>query len=423
MVGFLLLYEEETQRYRISAAVVLLLYVPFRQPFSILTRDERALKPARLRLSRWNEKHVSISEQRFRPHSVENRAAVDLRRHSKCNSAREVRLDETCQHMHARALRCENDVDADGARLLRQHRERRLNLRLHRHHQVRELVDDEHYIRKYSTGVFRVFERNVGTLRCPELRAFLNLAVEVLDVARTIRRQQLVAVLHLEHRPLEDRGRITIVSHDLVAQMREHIVHGKLDHLGVDHQQSERLRCVSVDQARYESIHAHRLSRSRRARDQEVRHLREVRYHRLPFEILAERDGQRGRHSLIFPGLEHFAERDHLGRWVRHLDTDSALARNRRDDPNTRSAHCQCEIVRKRRELPHLHACGRRNLELSDDRSRSPSNELALYPERAQRFHQLHAHRIELTIAVIDISRRRWSKKIRRRQIFIGGAH
>jgi hypothetical protein len=40
-------------------------------------------------------------------------------------------------------LRREDQVDADRARLLREQRERLLDLALHRHHQVGQLVDDE----------------------------------------------------------------------------------------------------------------------------------------------------------------------------------------------------------------------------------------------------------------------------------------
>ena len=65
-----------------------------------------------------------------------------LRRHPERDPAREVRLDEAGDDVHRRALRREDEVDADGARLLRQHGERRLHLALHRHHQVGQLVHD-----------------------------------------------------------------------------------------------------------------------------------------------------------------------------------------------------------------------------------------------------------------------------------------
>ena len=77
-----------------------------------------------------------------------------------------------------------------------------------------------------------------------------TLAVEVLDVARAVRGEQLVALLHLQHRPLEHRRRVAVVGDDLVPQVRQRVVHRQLDHLRVDHQEAQRLRRVPVDEAR-----------------------------------------------------------------------------------------------------------------------------------------------------------------------------
>src|SRR5512141_3106979 len=71
------LLEEEALRFRRCAARILLVGVPRHQALGVFARDERALKSCRLRLSRRHEQHVSVPEQRFRSHRVENRAAVD----------------------------------------------------------------------------------------------------------------------------------------------------------------------------------------------------------------------------------------------------------------------------------------------------------------------------------------------------------
>ena len=60
------------------------------------------------------------------------------------------------EHVHRRALSGEDDVDADGAGLLRQDGERRLDLALHRHHQVGQLVHDHHDERKRSLPILRL---------------------------------------------------------------------------------------------------------------------------------------------------------------------------------------------------------------------------------------------------------------------------
>ena len=84
---------------------------------------------------------------------------------------------------------------------------------------------------------------------------------------------------------------------------------------------------------------------------------------------------------------------------IRHLDADGAAARNRRDDADRRRAHGEREVVREVRELAHLHARRRLDLELRDDRARRPADELAVDLERAQRVHELDAHRVELALA------------------------
>ena len=174
--------------------------------------------------------------------------------------AREVGLDQAGDHVHRRPLRGQNQVDADRAGLLRQPRERGLDLGLHRHHQVGQLVDDDDdegqdplgvdvVGRRLRRGVRRLGadagERGLGTRRVPERLVVLDLAVEVGHVAGAVDLEQLVAPLHLEHRPLEHRRRVVVVGHHLVAEVRQRVVHRELDHLRVDHQQPEPLRRVA----------------------------------------------------------------------------------------------------------------------------------------------------------------------------------
>ena len=129
-----------------------------------------ALQSRRLRFPRRNEQHVAVAQQRFGAHAVDDRAAVDLRCDAERDPARKVRLDEPGDDVHARPLRRQDQVDADRARLLREHRERRLDLALHRHHEVGQLVDHHHNVRQDAALVVEVLERNVGSLRRLERR-------------------------------------------------------------------------------------------------------------------------------------------------------------------------------------------------------------------------------------------------------------
>ena len=127
---------------------VLPLLVPPHQRFGVLGGNIRPLETRGLRLPRRNEEHVPVAEQRLGAHAVDDRAAVHLRCHAKRDATRKVRLDQSRDDVDARSLRREQEVNADRARLLREARERRLDLALHRHHQIRELVDHDDDVRQ-----------------------------------------------------------------------------------------------------------------------------------------------------------------------------------------------------------------------------------------------------------------------------------
>src|SRR5688500_17222114 len=80
------LLEEEALRLRLGPAAALLVLIPFREAFRILTRDERTLQAGGLRFARRDEQHVAVAKQRFGTHGVEDRAAVYLRRHAESDA-------------------------------------------------------------------------------------------------------------------------------------------------------------------------------------------------------------------------------------------------------------------------------------------------------------------------------------------------
>ena len=89
-----------------------------------------------------------------------------------------------------------------------------------------------------AASALMVDEGGLGPGRVPERLAVLDLAVEVGQVARPVGLEQLVAPVHLEHRPLEHRGGVVVVGHHRVPEMGERVVHRELDHLRVDHQEA-----------------------------------------------------------------------------------------------------------------------------------------------------------------------------------------
>ena len=74
--------------------------------------DEGAVQALQLRGARRQEEHVARAQQVLGAVLVEDRARVDARRDLERDARREVRLDHARQHVDARALRREHQVDA-----------------------------------------------------------------------------------------------------------------------------------------------------------------------------------------------------------------------------------------------------------------------------------------------------------------------
>ena len=88
--------------------------------------------------------HVALAQQRLGAHLVEDGARVDLARHLERDAGRDVGLDQAGDDVDRRPLRGQDQVDAGGARLLRQPRDQFLDLLADHHHQVGQFVDHHH---------------------------------------------------------------------------------------------------------------------------------------------------------------------------------------------------------------------------------------------------------------------------------------
>ena len=116
--------------------------------------------------------------------------------HAERDARRQVRLDQAGDDVHRRPLRREDQVDADGARHLREARDRLFDLVARHHHQVGELVDDDD-----DEGQRLQLLAVLGRLSLGERRA--DVAVVLLDVADAFGRERLVALFHFADRPAQ----------------------------------------------------------------------------------------------------------------------------------------------------------------------------------------------------------------------------
>ena len=89
------------------------------------------------------EEHVAAAEQRFGAVGVEDGARVDLGGQAEADARGHVGLDQAGDDVDARPLRGQNQVNADGARHLREPRDGLFNVGAVEHHQVGQFVDDD----------------------------------------------------------------------------------------------------------------------------------------------------------------------------------------------------------------------------------------------------------------------------------------
>ena len=116
-----------------------------------------------------------------------------------------------------------------------------------------------------------------------------HVPVELLDVADALRRQHLVALLHLAHGPAQRVGGLLRIDDDRRQQVRNVLVHPELQPLRIDHDQPHIVGRGAVEDAREHRVQADRLAGAGRAGDQQVRHRRQVGDERLAVDGLAER--------------------------------------------------------------------------------------------------------------------------------------
>src|SRR5207253_5675564 len=151
-------------------------------------RHEDTLKPGRLAGFDGQVEHVAPTEQLLGAGLVQDDPGVDARAHGKCNPGGDVRLDQPGDDVRGGTLGGDDQVYPHRPSQLGDPADQLLDLAGGHHHQVGQLIDHQDDVGK----------RVESHLASP--------AVEVADVAHGVAREQLVAVLHLGHRPAQCGG-------------------------------------------------------------------------------------------------------------------------------------------------------------------------------------------------------------------------
>ena len=118
-------------------------------------------------------------------------------------------------------------------------------------------------------------------------------------------------------------------------------------------------------------------------------HLRNIRHHCFPADILSHCKGQVGRKGLKFPGLQQIPERHCRILFIRHLDAHRRFSRYRGFDSDIRSRQIQFNIIRQSYYLAHLHALLRLQLISRNCRPLADIRDRYSHPKSGKRLLQM----------------------------------
>ena len=190
----------------------------------------------RIACSRWQEQHIALSEQVFRTHLIENRAAVDFAGYLERDACRNVGFDQACDDIDAGTLCGKDQMDTCRAGFLGETGNQFFDFLACGHHQVGKFVnhdDDERQFFQRFGIVGRQAER-VGDFYafCGSFHDFL---IEACKVTNAYMTHQTVAFFHFVDAPVERVGCQLHIGNDRCEQVRNAFVNAQFQHFRVDH--------------------------------------------------------------------------------------------------------------------------------------------------------------------------------------------
>ena len=169
------------------------------------------------------------------------------------------------------------------------------------------------------------------------------------DLANVEALEHLQATLHLGDSPLQGTRSLLGFGHHGHIEMGQAVIAGKLNALGVDHDQANVLGKRAHEQGRDDGVDHDRLTGTGGTGNKQVRHLGEVGDNRRTLGIAA--DGKLERTALHIG--KHVAQVNVLALAIGNLDTHKRGARNRRKDTHRLGGKRKRDIVLEARNLAH----------------------------------------------------------------------
>ena len=199
--------------------------------------------------------------------------------------------------------------------------------------------------------------------------ALLECRVVAADVTEAALFKQLIAALHLAHRPRQCVCRLLGVGNGLGEEMRDPLVLGHLDALGIDEDHPHIVGGLAHHQRGDDRVDARALTRTGRAGDEGVWHLGEVDEKRCTVDVSPDRNVHSALGLGRFGGSEDVADCNDLAIVVRHLYPDGLLTRDGGDDANVWRRHCIRDVIGEVLDLGDLDAETQFEFESGDGRT------------------------------------------------------
>ena len=216
-------------------------------------------------------------------------------------------------------------------RHLGQTADRILHLVGSRHHQIRQLVDNDndlgHFFQPDLLSLFIL--RKLFALCHRRLSSVGRYhSIISMKISHIVLGKNLVAVQHFVYCPVQGARRLSRVSDHRHQQVGNSIINSQLHHLGVYHQKADLAGGGFIKKTDNQRIDAHRFTGASGAGDQQVGHFCQIRQGHLSGNIPAQGNSQlafRQTEAVGFHQFPHFHHIDHL---IRHLDAHRRFSRD-----------------------------------------------------------------------------------------------